>query len=141
MDERRIAPRHRTELKAQVSSYLLFDEADNADSEEEMVMVSGQTLDISESGLAVIVPAESIDERYLPGGGSTLQVVLELPTGTVAVEAMPVRYEVTEDETGRKYVIGARIIEMDEYEAELFRDYLRSIGSGETSEEETASAS
>lgn len=123
MDERRIAPRHKAHLKAQIRSYLLFDEMGNAESEEEMVMVRGETLDISASGLAITIPVGSIDEKYLPGGGGTLQVVLELPTGTIGIEAQPVRYEKLASED--KYLIGAHIVEIDEHERELFVDFLR----------------
>ena len=75
--------------------------------------LDGHTLDVSVTGLALIVPAIRIGEHYLAGSERQLHVKLELPSGPVEMKVSTVRYESldeSQDETG--YVIGARIIEM-----------------------------
>lgn len=124
-EERRVAPRHRAQLQAHLRGYLLFDEMGNTDLEEEMVMVEAQTLDISESGVALVVPQRGLDAGRLPSlMGRTLQVVLELPTGTVGIEAVTMRHELIKVEGQMKYLIGARISEMDEHDRDTYRSFL-----------------
>lgn len=75
--------------------------------------LNGHTLDISTTGLALIVPAIRIGEHYLAGSDRRVYVKLELPAGPVEMTLATVRYEAfddTDEETG--YVIGARIVEM-----------------------------
>ncbi|MEJ7714036.1 MAG: hypothetical protein WKF84_30360 [Pyrinomonadaceae bacterium] len=125
MDERRIAPRHRADLKVELSSYLLFDEVGNNDLEEEMVMVGVQTLDVSESGVAIVAPQESLDADLLSTMmGRTLQIVLELPAGTVGMEAITMRHELLKIDGAMKYLIGARIVEMDEHDRGIYTAFL-----------------
>jgi len=75
--------------------------------------LNGHTLDISTTGLALIVPAIRIGEHYLAGSDRRLHLKLDLPNGPVEMKLATVRYESldeSQEETG--YVIGARIIEM-----------------------------
>jgi len=77
--------------------------------------VDGHTLDISTTGLALVVPAIRIGEHYLAGADRKLYVKLQLPTGPVEMKVSTVRYESLEesgDESG--YLIGARISEMSD---------------------------
>jgi hypothetical protein len=45
--------------------------------------LDGHTLDVSSTGLALIVPAIRIGEHYLAGNDRRLYIKLELPTGPV----------------------------------------------------------
>jgi hypothetical protein len=74
--------------------------------------LDGHTLDVSTTGLALIVPAIRIGEHYLAGGDRKLHVKLELPSGPVEMKMAAVRYESLEDDTG--YLIGARILELSD---------------------------
>ena len=70
--------------------------------------LAGHTRDISATGLALIVPAIRISDRYLTGEDRTLRLTLELPGGAIEIDATPVRYErLDEDDTERGYLIGA----------------------------------
>src|SRR5829696_56024 len=65
--------------------------------------VNGHTLDISTTGLALVVPAIRIGEHYLAGAERKLFVKLDLPTGPVEMKLATVRYESLEEsreETG-----------------------------------------
>ena len=90
--------------------------------------LDGHTLDISTTGLALIVPAIRIGEHYLAGSDRRLYVKLELPTGPVEMKLTTVRYEAldeTDEETG--YVIGARITEMTDADRASFNAYIAKL--------------
>lgn len=87
--------------------------------------LEGHTLDVSTTGLALIVPAIRIGENYLAGSDRRLHLKLELPNGPVEMKVASVRYESldeSQDETG--YLIGARIIEMDDTNRASFDKYV-----------------
>lgn len=87
--------------------------------------LDGHTLDISTTGLALIVPAIRIAEHYLAGTDRKLYVKLELPTGPIEVKVAPVRYESLEDDSG--YLIGARIVEMNDADRVSFEKYVEKV--------------
>jgi c-di-GMP-binding flagellar brake protein YcgR len=75
--------------------------------------LEGHTLDVSASGLGLVLPAIRIGEYYLTGEDKRLWVKLELPEGPVEMQVAPVRYEsLDERETERGYVIGVRITQI-----------------------------
>jgi PilZ domain-containing protein len=93
--------------------------------------LDGHTLDVSTTGLALIVPAIRIGEHYLAGSDRRLHLKLELPHGPVEMRVASVRYESLDespDETG--YLIGARIIEMDDADRANFDGYLGKLMRG-----------
>jgi PilZ domain len=87
--------------------------------------LDGQTLDVSATGLALIVPAIRIGEHYLAGADRKLHVKLELPSGPVEMKVATVRYESLEDDTG--YLIGARIVEMSDTDRASFEKYVANV--------------
>ena len=86
--------------------------------------LNGHTLDVSATGLALVVPAIRIGEHYLAGADRKLFVKLELPGGSVEMKVATVRYE-TLDDGG--YVIGARIVEISETDRASFERYVLAI--------------
>lgn len=106
----------------------LSDPRVNRNGSRRLPTLNGHTLDISKTGLALIVPAIRIGEHYLAGSDRRVYVKLELPAGPVEMKLATVRYEALEDtdeETG--YVIGARIIEMADADRASFDEYLAGI--------------
>jgi hypothetical protein len=90
--------------------------------------VDGHTLDVSSTGLGLVVPAIRIGEHYLAGEDRKLYVKLELPTGPVELKVVTVRYESLEEsreETG--YVIGARITEMSDQDRASYDAYVAKL--------------
>jgi len=87
--------------------------------------LDGYTLDISSTGLALIVPAIRIEDRYLAGADRKLHVKLELPSGPVEMKVTTVRYESLEDDSG--YLIGARIGEMSDTDRAAFEKYVAKV--------------
>jgi hypothetical protein len=93
--------------------------------------LEGHTLDVSSTGLALIVPAIRIGEHYLAGSERRLHVKLELPGGPVEMIVTAVRYESldeAQDESG--YLIGARIIEMADSDRASFEPHVTKILGG-----------
>jgi c-di-GMP-binding flagellar brake protein YcgR len=88
--------------------------------------LSGFTQDISATGLALIVPAIRIGGHYLAGGDRTLEVEVELPSGSIHVRVTSVRYEpVDEDRSEDGYVIGVRITDMNAADRERLKVFLK----------------
>jgi hypothetical protein len=89
-------------------------------------LLAGYTRNLSETGLALVVPSLHFGGHYLNVVGSTLHIMLELPTGTVPIRATPVRCERLDGkETG--YLIGVRITEMNDSEWVRLVQYVRSL--------------
>src|SRR5678816_420177 len=87
--------------------------------------MKGYTRDICAKGLGLIVPAIRIGERYLAGENCRLAITLELPSGPIEVRAMAVRYEpLEEDDIDQGYLIGVRIMEMNDEHTKLFKAFL-----------------
>ena len=90
----------------------------------------GHTKDISEIGLALVVPIAEIDERYLTGEDSKLQIELYLPDGALKITARPVHYKLLDESSGDSvftegYLIGAEITKVSDHD--LFRAYLSTL--------------
>ena len=87
--------------------------------------LNGHTLDVSTTGLALIVPAIRIGEHYLAGADRKLHIKLELPSGPVEMKVATVTYESLEDDTG--YLIGARLLEMSDTDRVSFEKYVGKV--------------
>ena len=90
--------------------------------------IQGHTWDIGDKGLALVVPAIRLGEHHLVGENRSLNVKLELPSGPVEMQVMPVRYESLEDhETETGYLIGTMIVAMADQDRARFSEYLASL--------------
>jgi hypothetical protein len=121
MGNRRRSPRYKVRWPVRIS--LLHTKVQVNGAHRSLPSVEGYTRDVSASGLALIVTAIRINDRYLTGEGQRLEVVLEHPTGNITMQVAPVRYEqLDESETEKGYLIGVRIITMtDEERARYLR--------------------
>ena len=122
---RRGHKRVRTRLNFTIS---LSDPRVNTNGSRRLPTLDGHTLDISTTGLALIVPAIRIGEHYLAGSDRRVYLKLQLPGGPIEMKVATVRYEAleeTDEETG--YLIGARIVEMSDADRASFDKYLAQI--------------
>ena len=122
---RRHCKRVRTRLKFTIS---LSDPRVGSNGSRRLPTLDGHTLDVSRTGLALIVPAIRIGEHYLAGADRKLHVKLELPGGPVEMKVATVRYESLEEsreETG--YLIGARITEMSDQDRATYDRYIGDV--------------
>ena len=118
---RRYATRYRTRLSVAVS---LLDARPRA----YPAALEGHTLDLSDCGLAVVLPAIRIGERYLTGDTHVLRITLRLPAAAVQIHGVPARYErLGEDDEDTGYLVGVRIKEMSDKDRALFEEYLRTL--------------
>lgn len=86
--------------------------------------VDGFTLDISANGLALIVPTIRVGDHHLVGNDRGFTVRLQLPSGPVEMQVSTVRYEnLGDDSSETGFLIGVKIIEMDEEDRQQFDDY------------------
>ncbi|HSL54351.1 MAG TPA: PilZ domain-containing protein [Pyrinomonadaceae bacterium] len=123
---RRHSRRVRVRLRFTLS---LSDPRVNTNGSRRLPALDGHTLDVSITGLALIVPAIRIGEHYLAGADRKLHVKLELPAGPVEMKVVTVRYENLEDGSG--YLIGARILEISDSDRTVFEKYVLAADSRE----------
>jgi len=118
--------RHHKRVRARLSFTLsLSDPRMGSNGSRRLPGLSGHTLDVSSTGVALIVPAIRIGEHYLAGSERRLYIKLELPSGAVEMKVVAVRYESLEDESG--YLIGARIVEMSDSDRASFEKYVSKL--------------
>ena len=111
--DRRQSPRLRVRLLFAVSIH----HAGNGNASGRRAQgLMGHTRDISCNGLALLVPQVHVDGHHLAADGRELEVRLEMGSSEpIKMVVMPRRYERLEDaELGCTYVIGVRIVRMDE---------------------------
>lgn len=122
---RRRDKRVRARLSCTIS---LSDPRVSSNGSRRLPTLDGHTLDISTTGVALIVPAIRIGEHYLAGADRKLHIKLELPARPVEMKVATVRYESLEEsgeETG--YLIGARITEMSDEDRTTYNTYVAKV--------------
>ena len=124
--------RHSKRVRANLSFTLsLSDPRMSTNGHRRLPSLNGHTLDVSATGLALVVPAIRIGEHYLAGAERKLYIKLELPAGPVEMRVASVRYESLENESG--YLIGARILEMSDSDRVSFDKYVAKVMSHQPS--------
>ena len=125
MGDRRHSQRRTVRLNFRLS---LASPARNLNGSRRISSVEGHTLDISETGLALIVPAITLGEHHLVGENRSLQVKLELAEGSVEMQVAPVRYErLDEHKTETGFLVAVRIMSMTDEDRASFLNYLATL--------------
>ena len=123
--DRRRAKRQRARLAFTLS---LAGAAIKLNGDRQSATLKGHTLDVSTDGVALIVPSILLGEHHLIGENRKLSVTLELPVGMIEMKVVPIRYEsLEEDPTETGYLIGAKIVEMNETDRERFTQYVAGL--------------
>jgi len=92
----------------------------------ENLVITGETKDMSRSGIGFIVSAIRIHENYLVGAERTLNAELDLPGGKVQMQIVGSRYEqVGEHISTARYLVGAKITQMTKVDRENYEYFLR----------------
>jgi hypothetical protein len=125
--DRRDSPRHMAQRQARLLFNISVVSEETGESRTQTIPLVGFTRDISENGLALIVPSLRVGDRYLVDEGCKLRVVLlDLPSGEVEIFATPRRYqELHGAETG--HLIGVEITEINESDRVRFIQYLHTL--------------
>lgn len=127
MADRRQGARYKSQRQARLLFNISVVSSDGSESRIQTIPLIGFTRDISETGLALVVPSLRVGDRYLVDEGCTLRVVLlDLPTGEVEIYATPVRYEQLEEpESG--HLIGVHITEVSDSDRARLFQYLKTL--------------
>ncbi|HLM03292.1 MAG TPA: PilZ domain-containing protein [Pyrinomonadaceae bacterium] len=93
----------------------------------ESLSVSGETKDLSTSGIAFIVPSIRLREYYMVGENRRLRAELDLPGGgKIQMQIVGVRYEQTGiHDSSVSYLIGAKILFIEPAQQEIYEEYLK----------------
>lgn len=96
------------------------------EAKRETLSISGETQDLSKTGVAFVVSSIRLREYYLVGENRTLHAELDLPNGKIKLELVGVRYEqVGIHDSTVNYMIGAKIVAAEPLEMEVYEEYLR----------------
>jgi hypothetical protein len=122
--ERRNVRRLRVKCEVELAATLSLLDNDAFDEDSKLIFF-GQTSDLSAEGLAMVLPATIIDERFC-SGSNKLKLSLHLPDGVVGLEVSPVRCErLTDAYSVHGYLLGTKITNV-EHRAP-FERYLDSV--------------
>jgi hypothetical protein len=87
--------------------------------------ILGETVDISRSGIAFIVPSIRSQEKYLVGQERDLNVEIDLPTGKVQMRVIGRRYEkVGIHISTERFFVGAQIQTLTGTDKEIYESFL-----------------
>ena len=87
--------------------------------------ITGETVDMSDSGIGFLVSSIRINEKYLVGQNRPLNVELELAGKKIRMRVMGVRYErVGVHLSTEHYLIGAAIEEMAQKDRAAYEHFL-----------------
>jgi len=127
VSNRRRAPRFNARLSFSVS--IVEGEAGRENARPPQTLV-GRTRNVSETGLALVVPSLRLGTHKLNDGNATLRLMLNLPTGTAEIHVAPVRsQQLDETDTDTGHLIGVRITHLsDDARAQLTK-FLRGLRS------------
>ena len=92
----------------------------------EHLSISGETKDLSKTGIAFVVPAIRLREYYLVGESRTLNAELDLPGGKIQMQIVGQRYEqVGKHISEAKFLIGAKILRVNDRQREAYEEFLQ----------------
>lgn len=122
--ERRSMRRLRVKCEVELAANLSLLDNDAYDAESPLVFF-GQTSDLSAVGLAMVLPATIIDERFCTES-NRLKLTLHSPDGVIGLEVAPVRCErLTDAYSVKGYLLGTKITNVEHRES--FERYLESV--------------
>jgi PilZ domain len=126
--DRRRSPRLRVRLLFTIS--LLQKAKGNGVSPRDR-QLKGHIRDLSFDGMGLNVPKIHLDGHHLAAEGSELEIKLELPGGPATMRVVPRRYErLDETELGCNYLVGVRIVHMEEDDRQRYLSFLTQARTG-----------
>lgn len=123
MDRRRY-PRHETKRMAR-----LFDVTPPSEGgAPPLLPMAGFTRDISDTGMAIIVAANSLSGHYRDVAGRRLRIMVDFPSGLVQIHATAVRcQQLGEKGKEKEFLIGVHITEMSNHDWVNMVRYIRTL--------------
>lgn len=127
--ERRAASRHKVNLDASVIITAVKPAA--GDASESYHILQAQLLDVSRTGLGLIISNSDIQQLKAFGDDLTFRLLLPLPAEAIELEAVPVRYERLNETETRRIVVGANVTNMKGRDRVLFMDFINRFENSE----------
>lgn len=125
LSERMVSARRRHTASIKV----WFDAELNTERSREIAKAAcifGETVDISRTGIAFLVPSIRVKEKYLVGHERPLNVEIDLPNGKVYLRLMGRRYEkVGVHISTERFLVGAHIVSLSGADKENYETFLR----------------
>jgi hypothetical protein len=136
LSNRHRAPRHPVQLETQIQPRLLMsvslaDEESRTTDVMYSVKLIGSTLNVSETGLAIVLKTLRIASRLITDEDCMLRIVLDIyPKGLVEMEAVAVRSEqLNEKDLDAGYLIGVCITNISDNDRTRYLEYLEGLSS------------
>ena len=90
------------------------------------LFITGETVDLSGSGIGFTVASIRVRENYLVGEGRVLNAELDLPNGKVSMKIVGQRYElIGEHLSTERYLIGAAIVQISDENRAVYEEFIR----------------
>ncbi len=125
--ERRRSPRLKAHLEAELLATLSLLDSTYTQYSDRALVFMGETHDLSEEGLALILPSIRIDENHCKEG-LQLSLGIHLPSMPVQLEIQAVRcHALREDDPGQGYFMGARITGLGGMSSADWLNYLNTL--------------
>lgn len=125
--DRRKSPRLKAHLEAELSATLSLLDGDLLDDPSSSLTFMGETLDVSEEGLSLVLPSIRIDESCCDRP-SPLELALHLPNSPVRFEIEPVRCRpLRAEDPDQGYLVGVRINSVEDEDVDEWRQYISSL--------------
>ncbi len=126
LSERAVSARHKFEVPVRITFAPNRNTGRLNDPVSEL-SISGETKDLSKTGIAFIVSSVRVRENYLVGEDRTLNAELDLPNGKIKMQIVGRRYEQLGDihTSGIQFLVGAKILNMDKDHREAYQQFLQ----------------
>jgi hypothetical protein len=92
--------------------------------------MQGQLRDINKKGLSFVMPSINCSDPFFICSGHLLLVTLKFQNRDVGIQAYPVRYDIDEGRGEYKYLIGARIVQINRSDRKYIEQYIKSGEAG-----------
>jgi len=90
------------------------------------LFMNGQTVDMSKTGIGILVPSIRMKEHYLVGQDRLVNVEIDLPREKVRMQVVGRRYERESiHDSVERYIVGMEIANISDYDREVYENFLR----------------
>ena len=90
------------------------------------LFMNGQTVDLSKTGIGILVSSIRMKEHYLVGQNRVLNVEIDLPREKVRMQVIGRRYErECIHDSVERYIVGMEIVGISDVDREVYEHFLR----------------
>jgi hypothetical protein len=88
--------------------------------------MSGETVDMSKTGIGIMVSSIRMKEHYLVGQNRVLNIEMDLPREKVRMQVVGRRYERENiHDSVERYIVGMEIVQISDVDREVYEHFLR----------------